>query len=377
MSKHGRLWLLVPVAAAVVALAGCTPSASPASSPSTGGSSVAPSAGASPTPSATTASAPVPRVQLKCASIFAIPNVANWIADTHAALKIDETSAPTDIYKIAAQQYGTLSCEWGGKYQQDGAYVDALYLSIATDAVDAFDANPLDENGQTHNYTAGTKSQYTCTDESGQFQCSADLLVGTTWASFALQNIDGSSVTSTLLTSRVKGILDSLAGQLTAAPAALPAWTAPASASPTFCTTAGRTAIVRTIFANPALKESVYQGGGGAQDALLGPVSKYVGDCTWENGTHDEQSLEIQSLQGGAWAIPIIATAQPSTDYLDTKFLPVTVAGADSAVLGCGGPDNDCDALIAVKGNAYEVSFPNKNDSTNLSRLASLVTHLN
>ena len=378
MSKHGRLWLLVPVTVALIGLAGCTPTAvTPSATSSGSGSSAAPSAAATPTPSASTASVPVPRAQLKCASLFAIPNVANWMADTHAALKVDETTAPSDIVKIAAKQYGTLSCEWGGKYQTDGAYEDALYVSIATDALDAYEANPLDENGQSHSYTAGTKSAYTCTEESGQFQCTADLLVGTTWASFFLQNEDGSTVTSTLLTSRVKGMLDSLAGQITAAPPALAAWVAPASASPSFCTSTGRTAVVRTIFANPALKQSVYQGGGGAQDAQYGPVSKYVGDCTWENGTHDDQSLEIQSLQGGAWALPVIAAAQPYTDYLGTKFAPVTVTGADSAVLGCGGPSNQCDALIAIKGNAYEVGFEHKDAATDISRLATLVTHLN
>jgi hypothetical protein len=374
MTKHSPLWLLVPVTAALLVLSGCAPSnPSPTSSPTTGGNA-APSA--TPTPTATTVSNPVPRVQVKCASVFTAANVASWVSDPAVTLKDDETTPPSNIMEIAADQLGTLSCVWGGANQTDGSYDNQLALAIATDAADPYDEFVEQADPQTA-YSAGDKSEYGCIDQSGQFQCIGNVLVGTTWASVFLQNNTGSSATKAALIGRMKTILDSLAGQLGSAPASLPAWTLPASSSPGFCIDPNRTTIVRTTFGNPALKVSNYEGGGGYEDAQQGPTDKYIGTCTWVNGYKDHDLVEVDALQGGAWSVAVVAANPPYADFLGQKYAPVTIAGADNALVACGGSNDSCDALVAVKGNLYAVTFPNKDAATNSSRLTALVAHFN
>ena len=167
------------------------------------------------TPTPTQAAIPSVRVPLTCSSLYSDAAVTPLIGvAVHS--HIDETTLPTNIIDITARQYGNLVCLWGGQDRTDGGYDQNLTIEISPDAATGFNANihglETIEGAPTAENTAGDKSEYYCGVQ-GEWQCSANMLVGTYWVTASIQNL-AATVSQSTANSRIQGVLTKVAGEI-------------------------------------------------------------------------------------------------------------------------------------------------------------------
>ena len=327
--------------AAVVVLAGCTPTA-----PAAGGSHSPNAQTPNPTPSQ--AAIPTVRVPLTCSALFPDATVASMIGvpvHTH----VDRSTNPVEIADITARQYGDLACLWGGQDRTDGGYDQYLSIAVAPDAADGFAANLANIEGQegvTAENTAGDKSEYYCGVD-GNLNCEANMLVGTYWVSASLQDLAG-TVPQSIANARMQSVLSTVASAV-APTTAVPPWNPPGAALPTFCTDSSTIAQVDSAlgandFSPQGDDEGIADASSFAQ--LAGTYSQ----CTWgsNGGSGAFTFLEVALLKGGAWALPQLAGETDTGNYMLGAYAPVTIAGADEAVETCSTNANQCEVMLSI-----------------------------
>jgi hypothetical protein len=363
----------VPIAALVIALAGCAPVA-PTSTAAPSGTPVAVgTAAATPTPTPTATAVPVVRIQTSCASLFASPDVANWANNRAVTLQNDGTGDPTDIYDAADRQRGILTCVWGGTQKTDEDYDQGLTLTIVPDAAAEFESDIANIDAYLTpavKDTAGTQSAYNCQNEKPGFSCNAEMLVGETWVGASLNTDDG-LVTTATIKSRIQNILSTLATKLAAAPASTAAWPIPDSTLPGFCSEPGMGSRLQVILGSARLTKAGSSPQGGAEDLSAGEPT--FGSCNWNaNGASATRPLYIGAsiLQGGSWLLPVL-TADLPTPFYSGKDAPITIPGATQAVMGCG--QGQCIITFSVGDDAYQVNVDDAGDAKTPATLAALV----
>jgi hypothetical protein len=255
MVSRRALWIAVPAMVLLAAVSGCAPSTTTSGSPA-----VTPTQHRTSLPKQ--AAAPSVRVEKTCDTLFSVATISALV-DTPVTLRSDQASAPVDLEEIAARQRGTLACVWGGTNQTDGGYDQGLTLYVASDGAAGYatnialieaDSPPTAEN------TAGDKSEYQC-EAASDFQCSANMLVGTFWVSAYLQNLGGSTITADVANTRIQQVLSTIATALGAAKVEV-AWKPPKSTLPAFCSDPNSIATLDSVLGVTALTPSSNDQGG-------------------------------------------------------------------------------------------------------------------
>jgi VCBS repeat-containing protein len=369
--KHSpHLIRIVPVVVIVAVLAGCAPAV-----PTHTHSVAAPTA--TPSPSVTAASAPGSRVPLGCSDLL---DQASWQALAGSAAKVDqdENTPATNLESIAQQQYGALACDWDGTYTSSASNPGSeLQVVVAPDASTQFESRfatiMADQTGTSHpaatENVAGKQSGYWCgTDldalgaDSNVPICDAEMLVSNFWVSIQVSTV--SALTRPQLTAGLSKAMTVIAAKLSAAGPAPAQWVAPAT-PPDFCTNAASTASVRTIVGDQTLVAAPLATGA-VSARTIGLVGRNV-SCSWHGGTYG--SLVIALLAGGSWALPnLVPRAPADAAYGTSPYLSLSVAGATSPKVSCGG--GTCDAFLAVGTTAVEIVYVDPGTSKNPGVLA-------
>ena len=302
-----------------------------------------------PTPTPTQAAAPSVRVPVKCSSLFADATVAPLI-DVPVKYHLDETTNPVDITSVVARQYGTLVCLWGGAGRTDGGYDQNLTVEVSPDAASGFDANIATIESQSDpvvKNSAGDQSEYTC-GVAGEYQCSANMLVGTFWVSAYLQDLGNSTIPQATAKSRMQQVLVTLAGELKNT-TALPAWNPPGAALPSFCSEAGSTAEVNTALGGTDFGITGEDQAPADADSYSQQPGVYT-QCTWSSAasTGKFTFLEIGMVKGGAWVLPQLTGETDDENYLLGAYTPITIPGADSAVSSCSQAAQQCQVMLSI-----------------------------
>lgn len=344
MKRPSLIVGLIATAAVVLALSACAPAVH-------GGPSASPSKSSHPhpTPTPTQAAVPSVRVPLKCGSLFSDATVGTLI-DGPVKYHIDESTNPVDITSIVARQYGTLICLWGGAGRTDGGYDENLTLEISPDASAGFASNISEIEQESQPVvlnTAGDQSEYTC-GVPGEFQCTANMLVGTFWVTATLQDLGNGTIAQSVAKTRIQQVLTTLAADLKTA-TALPAWNPPGPALPSFCSESNSTAEVNTAFGATDF-------GVAGQDSAPADAESYTQQpgiytqCTWSSAASKGKFtfLEIGMVRGGAWVMPELAGELGDENYLLPVFSTISIPGASSAVSSCSTAAQQCEVLLSI-----------------------------
>jgi hypothetical protein len=352
-------------------LAGCAPATT---TPHAAASSVAPT----PTPTPTAVADPKIRVPLSCATLFTTSAVSALLGTT-ATLAVDESTAPTDLDGIAQVQRGILTCTWGGKDKTDSGFDQALSVYVEPDATRDFTTNfPAVK----HNFgkpvvgTYGDQSAYAC-ESGGGIECGANVLVGGYWLTVDLHDLDSShDVPKATAVLRLKSILNTTVTALKGAGDPSPTWTAPADGLLPFCVSPASTAAVRKAFDSKGLVSASDDPGSGQDVSTIGQTGDSFARCDWEQkaasvpkGQYSDVTLEI--LDRGVWALPGFVANPPTQWYVGT-YKPVSIPGADNAVLACN--NADCDAIFGIGSNAIEVGFSDLGSARNTAALTAFAS---
>ena len=310
MTSRRALWIAVPAMVLVAALSGCAPGTTTSGAPA-----------ATPTPHRTSlprqAATPSVRLEKTCDNLFSAATITALV-DTPVTLQSDQASAPADLEEIAARQRGTLACVWGGTNRTDGGYDQGLTLYVASDGAAGYATNiPLIEadSPPTAENTAGDKSEYQC-EATSDFQCSANMLVGTFWVSAYLQNLGGSTITADVANTRIQQVLTTVATALTATKEDV-AWKPPKSTLPAFCSDPNSIATLDSVLGGTALTPSSNEQGGLDAQSVAQSGANYA-LCGWqapdggEAGTGHFTYIDIGMLRGGAWALADLTSAPTS-----------------------------------------------------------------
>jgi hypothetical protein len=359
-------------------LAGCAPAANgPTASPAAPAPSVSPAATPTPTPVA----APRIRVPLSCANVFTTSAVGALLGTT-VKLAVDENTPPSDLDSIAQVQRGILTCTWGGKDKTDNGFDQALSVYVEPDATGDFTTNfsAVKNNfGKPVLGTYGDQSAYGCVAHGG-LACGANVLVGSYWLTVDLHDLDAAnSVPKPKAVSRLKTVLDTTVKALHGAGAASPAWVAPAGGLLPFCAQSGNTTIVRKAFASKGLDAVSADPESGTDVSTIGEQGDSFAHCDWNQNVTDtnqnqETDVEVSILDGGIWSLPQLV-ADPPTEFYVGDYKPVSISGAQGAVLACN--TADCDAIVGVGTNAVEIGFSDigaKRDMASLTALVDAIT---
>ena len=296
MTSRIAPWIVIPVIAVVAALSGCAAPTTPASPPATPRPPHV-------SPSPKQAAAPRIRVPAKCADLFT-PTVISGLVDTPVTLQSDETTGPVDLEQIAAAQRGTLTCVWGGTDRTDGGYDQGLTLYIAADGAAGYATNiPILEadSPPTAENTAGDKSEYAC-EATTDFECSANMLVGSFWVSAYIQNLGGSTIGADVANTRVQQVLTKAASVLEKAQQS-PAWVPPGPALPSFCSDQSSIAKLDSVLGGIALSPTSNDQGGLDAQSIAESGSNYA-LCAWQasdSGEAGAGALRLHRRRDAPW----------------------------------------------------------------------------
>jgi hypothetical protein len=372
MTSRFAPWIAVSALVLVAVLSGC---AAPAKAPASPGATPTPHVSATPTQ----ATSPTVRVPVKCGALFTAAAISTLV-DTPVTLQSDQTAVPADLEQIAARQRGTLACVWGGTDRTDGGYDQGLTLYVAADGAAGYATNiPILEadSPPTAENTAGDKSEYLC-EATTDFECSANMLVGTFWVSAYLQNLGGSSISSATANARIQQVLATLATDLGKTQQSA-AWNPPGPSLPTFCSDQSSIAKLDSILGGIALAPSSNDQGGLDAQSIAESGSNYA-LCTWQAADSGEAGsghftyIDVGMLRGGAWVLKGL-TAAPPTDWYLGAYKSVTVPGASAAVLACN--TTDCAAILAVGSSLVQINLDDVgNAAKEVSTLGSVVAAL-
>jgi hypothetical protein len=358
---------LVSAAALALVLSACAPPVTNAPAPTQ-----QPSHTAKPQQAAS----PSVRVPTTCASLFT-PTVASTLVGVPVTARQDENSAPIELTTIAARQLGELNCLWGGTDTQDGGYVAQLQVDIAPEALAGFTANlPVieSESPPTAKNTAGDTSEYQC-DVQGDFECSANMLVGDYWVTVYLSDLGVGTVSQTTANHDIQQALTTIASALKTA-TALPPWIAPGSL-PTFCSQAGnlakvKTAVGETDFAVAGIDT------GPADAASFAELNGTYAQCGWgsTNTSQKFTSVQIGILKGGSWALPAMVGVQDPRLYMTPAYASVSIPGANAAVASCSTGSNECIVYFTIGTALVDVELDDPGMPQVTAVLAALVTDI-
>jgi hypothetical protein len=315
-------------------------------------------------------------VQLKCGDLYTQDAAAKLIGST-VSQTTDETTKPGYIEDVANAQLGVLSCDWGGPDGTEVSAAENLSIVIAPDSPDAYakyapaDLKPPKSSDKSFTSAAGDESKFWCQSfGSNATECSAQMLVGTYWASVTLSLGNPNSTepaTVSVASKRMQKVLTNVADRLAAAPAPVPRWVAPATTPPAFCTEPSSTAKVRSSFAVPGyvLQKQTDPDVDAGSLATVGTTAV----CGWSDSKGKAGALEIVLLAGGSWVNPGF-TPKPFADGFVRSFSPVTIANASSASLGCG--SDFCDAYLTIGTSLVRVDFGDMGKTKDTAALGSL-----
>jgi hypothetical protein len=372
MSSLGKCWIVVPLLASALVLAGCSsPTAAPTGSPAASASS------AKPTTAPVDATVPTVRVPMACDDDLSDVEISKLIGST-VKLHEDASTPPANVDDIVERQLGVLHCAWRGDSPPDAGTVDGLTLSIEPDGATDF-AKSIPEFAQqgqanTTAITAGEPS-YTGCSASGGYNCNGDMLTSGYWVSVSMIDSVPKAVPLATAKARLRQVLTELITGLAEAGKPVAAWKPASGSASTFCSAPGSTAAVQRAFASKGLQP----------DRSDDPPTSAADDesgfdfavCSWfDQGSAPAGQVgevDVSVVQGGAWAIPAMVAAPP-TMWLVGKYRAVTIPGASGAVLGCG--DDTCDAIVGLDGNAVGITFSHLNPARDLAGLALLVADI-
>jgi len=241
--RVSRPALAAAVLTGVIALAGCTPVATPIPRPTTPSISATPAA-------ATTRQ---PTLPLSCAQLLPASQVTSMFG-TPVSLRIDERRAPGSMVDVATQQVGGMQCVWGGQTRTDNGYDDTIELTVlpagASDYAN-FAPPTVSTNGAAID-TAGDHSESSCQSSGDTFSCSAQLLVGQYWVTIIYTNSDGAGPPRAAASALLQTSLQQLATSIRAAGSPRPPFVPSSSAwSGAALCGAGSEANVQAAFGSP------------------------------------------------------------------------------------------------------------------------------
>jgi hypothetical protein len=196
-------------------------------------------------------------------------------------------------------------------------------------------------------------SEYSC--PAGAMFCAANMLVGSSWVSarmsFAVKNLSQSSADSSL-----QKVLKAAATALSSA-TIQPAWMPPGS-PPDFCSRT-TTSDIDAALGVGNLKADT-PGATPFDNSIVSQSPAVFASCSWTGpdfGTDPSpqfNSLGIEELRGGAWAMPHFLASPPRLEMIGT-YSPTTISGASSAMMTCGA--GECDALVTVGPNLVDIGL--------------------
>ena len=323
----------------VAVLSGCTPSVSaPTPTPTSSSSSASPTADA--------LTRPRSALPLSCAQILSLSELRSHLVDP-VTVQIDETHAPRRLDEIAVLQVGGMQCAWGGRNMTDATWDTGVTLAVLPDATadfTAWEADPSAPHAVTG--TLGDFSGLTCEstgDASGDW-CAGDVLVGTSWISFTVDDIGGAAGAGVSTTATVIGaVVDAVRG----AGPARSNWTPPTDAVTgiEFCTQSTTASEILGAPVGPIDADFAP-----APDlALVASNRADVSGCDFTDAS--SRRFTVSTLPAGAWALPIVAAAPPLWTLLG-RPTPFDVSGTDGALRACG---DGCQALVSVGGSLLQV----------------------
>lgn len=317
---------------------------------------------------------PGSRVPLKCGDLFTTTAIATLVG---APVKVarDETTPPAYIGEVANDQLGVLGCHWAGGEPMEFGNTADVTVYIAPNSSEGFAANyskdladvPAKAQKPVEN-TAGDKSGYWC-EASGLSDgvplCTAQMLVGSYWVTASLSAL--APATASSAGAGLQKVLDTIADRLSAAAQPVPAWVAPATTPPAFCTAPSSTAEVRSIFGAPGY--AVSPEGTRYLDASSIAFDGPGASCSWVDSRDKVGSLNVDLLASGSWVFPGFAP-HPAIDGVVQSYSSATIPGANYALLGCD--EGLCEAYLAIGTTLAHINMNDLGTAKNVTALAAL-----
>jgi len=298
---------------------------------------------------------PVATLDVACADVLS-DQAASDLLQSPVSLKVNSADIRS-VRDVARLQAGMLTCVWGGEDKTDNSWNQSIVLSVLPDAAADYDAGVEQVDDGAIVYTVGDLSEYLCSYvDANMSQCAANLLIDGYWAqvsSTSVGTIEGR--TQATADQSMESLLDTLAGAITGSSAA-PAWSAaPGAVSGGFCSDPGSTAVVQTAFASSAyaLRDNALVPPLPAADVAqnrAGMVS-----CSWADGAGNYVSAAV--VPGGSWSMASLKAAPPQVSYDAPELSVAAVAGADGALIGCGG-SGYCVGILSVGGSLLSLNAP-------------------
>ncbi|THG35145.1 hypothetical protein E6C70_03495 [Glaciibacter flavus] len=327
----------------VVGLVGCS-TGKPVTNPT-------PTAAPSSTATPEAVSDPMPTLAVTCAGVLTNDQASGYLG-SRVTLKVDQ-AAVSSYQSVAALDSGLLNCVWGGESKTDNSWDVTIDLDVIADAAADYATNVTQVDDGAVDYTAGDTSEYLCGDYG---VCRLNLLSHGYWAHAYLSSNgpDGAPSRATIENS-ARELLDSLAGTITAAPAAGRPWSRPSDAvSGRFCDDeAPATAVIQAAFSEPGatVDPSASQLDPLTPDLLAQERAGMVA-CSWSDGNYS-----VAIVPGGGWAFPEMLKSPPKVNYMYPPLVALDVPGHPSVIGSCV-PGDGCVAYVPVGGSLVSVSAP-------------------
>jgi hypothetical protein len=326
---------IVLASLAVLALAGCTADAPPATERASSTPTTAPAL-----------TAPRAALPLSCAELLPLARVQSHLSDP-VTIHVDETHLPPSLDDMAVVAAGGTECVWGGQYMTDSTYDTGVSLAILPEAASAFAASEANVGGDGYvSNTIGDGSSYQCTStgESGGDWCTGDALVSGYWVSFLINDSNGPSGDTA-----VTGTMAEVVAAIRAAGPERSNWTPPASDldPERWCTATDAAARIGTVTGG-AVSRTDYEPRLGIR-GIAAERAKVTG-CIWITGQGGY--FAVVTIPGGAWAIPMLADAPPMWTLIGPPST-LSLTGSTGAVRGCG---DHCEAMIGIGTDLVDIS---------------------
>jgi hypothetical protein len=211
--------------------------------------------------------------------------------------------------------------------------------------------------------TAGDRSEYSCRESNGGYFCSAEMLVGSFWASANL--VQPLPVKALAADAAMQQILVKTATEIRAAGSAKPAWISPSLTGLQFCTDPKNTATLRMIFGTSDITLSPRPVRAFSAYSIAQNVKPWAG-CTWATAS-GYPTIAISLLAGGSWAFPGFVPIQPG-DFVIGAYAHTTIPGASPAYISNG--DGRSEAHLVVGTTVIHVLVSDLGATKNTQALA-------